>query len=114
MKRKLSPIYYIIPVLYIGVILFFVFMQFQAREEFGEKVGSLSVSGVYAKTLGGRQRMRHIEVRFHDLQMDFSQSSSAIAGFGSLRRRSFPWNPSVNSPMVLKSLSVTILLCDLL
>ncbi len=65
-------------------------MQFQAREEFGEKVGSLSVSGVYAKTLRGRQRMRHIEVRFHDLQMDFSQSSSAIAGFGSLRDKKLP------------------------
>ncbi len=65
-------------------------MQFQAREEFGGKVGSLSVSGVYAKTLRGRQRMRHIEVRFHDLQMDFSQSSSAIAGFGSLRDKKLP------------------------
>ena len=65
-------------------------MQFQAREEFGEKVGSLSVSGVYAKTLRGRQRMRHIEVRFHNLQMDFSQSSSVVAGFGSLREKKFP------------------------
>ena len=67
MKRKLSPIYYIIPVVYIAVILFFVFMQFQAMEEFAEKVGSLSVSGVYAKTLGGSQRMRHMEMQFHDL-----------------------------------------------
>ncbi len=90
MKRKLSPIYYIIPVLYIGVILFFVLMQFQAREEFEENVGGLSVSGVYAKTLGGGQRMRHIEVRFHDLQMDLSQVSSAIAGFGSLREKKLP------------------------
>lgn len=90
MKRKLSTIYYIIPVLYIGVILFFVFMQFQAREEFDESVGSLSVSGVYAKTLGGGQRMRYIEVRFHDLQMDLSQVSSAAAGFGSLREKKLP------------------------
>ena len=87
MKRKLSPIYYIIPVVYIGVILFFVFMQFLAREEFAEKVGSLSVSGVYAKTLGGAQRMRHLEVQFHDLQMEFSPSSNAIAGFGATRER---------------------------
>ena len=87
MKRKLSPIYYIIPVVYIGVILFFVFMQFLAREEFAEKVGSLSVSGVYAKTLGGAQRMRHLEVQFHDLRMEFSPSSNAIAGFGATRER---------------------------
>jgi hypothetical protein len=87
MKRKLSPIYYIIPVVYIGVILFFVFMQFLAREEFTEKVGSLSVSGVYAKTLGGAQRMRHLEVQFHDLRMEFSPSSNAIAGFGATRER---------------------------
>jgi len=65
-------------------------MQFQAREEFEENVGGLSVSGVYAKTLGGGQRMRHIEVRFHDLQMDLSQVSSAIAGFGSLREKKLP------------------------
>jgi hypothetical protein len=85
MKGKLSPIYYIIPVLYIGVIIFFVFMQFQAREEFSEKVGSLVLSGVYAKALGGGQRMRHLEVQFHDLRMDFSQSSGLIAGFGATR-----------------------------
>jgi hypothetical protein len=87
MTRKLSPIYYIIPVVYIGVILFFVFMQFLAREEFAEKVGSLSVSGVYAKTLGGAQRMRHLEVQFHDLRMEFSPSSNAIAGFGATREK---------------------------
>ena len=87
MKRKLSPIYYIIPVVYIAVILFFVFMQFQAREEFAEKVGSLSVSGVYAKTLGGSQRMRHMEMQFHDLRMEFSPSSNAIVGFGANREK---------------------------
>ena len=72
MKRKLSPIYYIIPVVYIGVILFFVFMQFQAREEFNEQVGGLSVSGVYAKTLGGAKRMRQLEMRFHDLRHTYA------------------------------------------
>jgi hypothetical protein len=87
MKRKLSPIYYIIPVVYIGVILFFVFMQFQAREEFGEKVGSLSVSGVYAKTLGGARRIRQLDMQFHDLRMQFSSSSGAIAGFGADREK---------------------------
>jgi len=69
-------------VVYIAVILFFIFMQLQAREEFAEKVGSLSVSGVYAKTLGGARRMRHLELRFHDLRMEFSPSSRVIAGFG--------------------------------
>jgi hypothetical protein len=87
MKRRLSPIYYIIPVVYIAVILFFIFMQFQAREEFAEKVGSLSVSGVYAKTLGGARRMRRLELRFHDLRMELSPSSSAIVGFGASREK---------------------------
>jgi len=74
-------------VVYIGVILFFILMQFQAREEFAEKIGSLSLSGVYAKTLGGAQRMRHLEVRFHDLRMEFSPSSKAIVGFGATREK---------------------------
>jgi hypothetical protein len=87
MKRKLSPIYYIIPVIYIGVILFFVFMQFQAREKFNEQVGSLSVSGMYAKTLGGAKRMRQLEMRFHNLRMQFSPSSSAVVGFGTNREK---------------------------
>ena len=77
MKGKLSPIYYIIPVVYIGVILFFIFMQFQAREEFGHRVGSLSISGVYVKTLGGGQRLRHLEVRFHDLRSFLKACSEA-------------------------------------
>ncbi|UCF98593.1 MAG: hypothetical protein JSV89_03425 [Spirochaetaceae bacterium] len=85
MKRKLSPIYYIIPVVYIGVILFFIFMQFQAREKFSERIGSLVVSGVFAKTLGGEQRMRHLEVQFHGLRMEFSASANVIAGFGETR-----------------------------
>jgi len=87
MKRKLSPIYYIIPVLYIGVICFFIFMQFHSREEFSERVGSLSVSGVYAKTLGGGQRMRHLELGFHDLRVEFSSSTGARAGFGGSRQQ---------------------------
>jgi len=87
MKRKFSPIYYIIPVVYIGVILFFVFMQLQAREEFNEQVGSLSLSGVYAKTLGGAKRMRQLEMRFHDLRMHFSPSSNVIVGFGANREK---------------------------
>jgi len=99
MKRKLSPIYYIIPVVYIGVILFFVFMQFQAREEFADKVGSLSVSGVYAKTLGGAQRMRHLEVRFYDLKMEYSSSSSAILGFDAAREKKL----SLKSPTGLNA-----------
>ncbi len=89
MKRRLSPLYYIIPVIYVGVILFFIFMQFQAREEFQEKVGNLSVSGAYAKALGGGQNMKQLEVRFHDLQMEFSQSSGLTADLASTRTKRF-------------------------
>jgi hypothetical protein len=62
-------------------------MQFQAREEFDEEVGNLSVSGVYAKTLGGARRIRQLELRFHDLRMQFSSSSSAIAEFDENREK---------------------------
>ena len=98
MKRRLSPIYYVIPVVYIGVILFFLFMQFHGREAFSEKVGSLSVSGVSARTLGGGQRMRHLEVQFHDLRMEFSPSSSAIAGFAASRQRKLALESYARSP----------------
>ena len=62
-------------------------MQFQAKEEFSEQVGSLSVSGVYAKTLGGARRMRQLEMRFHDLRMQFTPSSSVVVGFGANREK---------------------------
>jgi hypothetical protein len=87
MKRRLSPIYYIIPVLYVSVILFFVYMQFQAREGFEEKVGALAISGGYARSLGGGKRIRHMEVKFHDLRIDLAPSSGAVAGFGQGREK---------------------------
>jgi hypothetical protein len=62
-------------------------MQFQAREKFSESVGSLSVSGVYARALGGGQRMRRLQMEFHGLRMEFSASSSVIAGFGASREQ---------------------------
>jgi hypothetical protein len=74
-------------VVYIGVILFFVFMQFQAREQFDENVGSLALSGVYARTLGGAQRMRHLEVRFHGLRLEFSPSSTVTVGLEASREK---------------------------
>jgi hypothetical protein len=88
MKRRLSPIYYIIPVLYVSVIFFFVYMQFQAREGFEENVGALTLSGGYARTLGGGKRIRNMEVKFHDLRIHLAPSSGVVAGFGRGREKS--------------------------
>ena len=86
MARKLSPVYYLIPVIYIAVILFFVFMQFQSKQDFQASVGNLSLSGAYVQALGGGRRLKTIELRFHNLRMHFSRSSALLGGFGPVRQ----------------------------
>lgn len=82
MKKRLSSIYYVIPVIYIGVIAFFLYMQFHSRERFQEKIGNLVVAGTYSKTLSGARHIRDIAVTCNDIRLQFGGRSALIAGFG--------------------------------
>jgi hypothetical protein len=62
MRKRLSSVYYVIPIVYVGVIAFFLYMQFHSRERFEERIGSLEVSGSYTKALSGGKKIREIVV----------------------------------------------------
>jgi hypothetical protein len=73
-KRKLSYLYYLIPVLYVGVIGLFLLLQFSAREGFQEKVGSLSVTGSRShRGLFGSGDIASAAVSFNDLVFNFDK-----------------------------------------
>jgi hypothetical protein len=85
MKRKLSRLYYIIPIVYVAVIGLFVFLQFRSGERFEERVGTVALSGTYARALTGGRRLNAIEVRIADLRLLINGGSPILAGFGEVR-----------------------------
>jgi hypothetical protein len=62
MRKRFAPIYYIIPIVYIGVIAFFLYMQFHSRSRFEERIGALEVSGAYSKAVSGGKKIRELVV----------------------------------------------------
>ncbi|MBN1837114.1 MAG: hypothetical protein JW820_14760 [Spirochaetales bacterium] len=85
MKKKLSSLYYVIPVVYVAVIALFVYMQFASGQSFEEKVGTVTISGSYARKLTGGQHLRRIEVRMRDLSLPIDSASPILAGFGEVQ-----------------------------
>ena len=85
MKKRLSSLYYIIPVVYVAVIGLFLYLQFGSGERFEETVGSATVSGRYSRGLTGGPRLRELEVRIGDLRLPIDSGSPILAGFGELR-----------------------------
>jgi hypothetical protein len=62
MRKRFSRLYYLIPIVYVGVIAFFLYMQFHSRERFEERLGSIEVSGAYTKALSGGKKIRELVV----------------------------------------------------
>lgn len=69
MRKRFSPIYYVIPIVYVGVIAFFLYMQFHSRERFEERIGALVVSGAYTKALSGGKKLREIVVTCNEVRL---------------------------------------------
>jgi len=71
MKNRLSPLYALIPALYVGLILLLLYLQLSSGEAFRTQAGALAVSGVYSKQKlfipGGLKEMRIAlgELEFH-------------------------------------------------
>jgi hypothetical protein len=73
MKKRLPTLYYLIPLVYVLVIVFFVFMQFRAREGFQENLGALSLSGSYSKSLVGGKQIRDVTVSCNGVRLRFGR-----------------------------------------
>ena len=73
MKRRLSPLYALIPVLYLVVILALLYAQFAARERFTQEVGGLTFSGVRTKgNLFSRRGIEELSLRYDLVELPFS------------------------------------------
>jgi hypothetical protein len=88
--RKLAPLYYLIPVIYVGVIVLFLLLQFSARESFQEKVGNLLVSGSLSRRgLFGSGDIASAAVAFNDLVFDFDKRNPLLLRDRKLALRSY-------------------------
>lgn len=90
MKGRLPRIYYLIPAVYVAVILFFLLMHFQARQDFEHHLGNLLLRGSYTRALGGRERIRSVEARFHGIGLRFSPRGVWAEGLGQIRGQAMP------------------------
>ncbi len=67
MKRRLSVLYWLIPLLYVAVICLLLYAQFAAKERFEQKVGSLALSGVSSS-----RGIHELSLKFDLLEVAFS------------------------------------------
>jgi hypothetical protein len=87
MKKRLPALYYLIPLVYVLVIGFFVFMQFRAREGFQENLGALELRGSYSKPLGGGRRIRDLTVSCDGVRLRFPGGRLQLSDPGPARSR---------------------------
>jgi hypothetical protein len=79
MKKKFSLWYWLIPLLYISVVLFFFYLQFSVKEQFSEKVGNLVISGESSKGRGLKQQVIHgLNIHFNGFEFSFSKKNPLI------------------------------------
>ncbi len=79
MKKKFSLWYWLIPLLYIGVVLFFFYLQFSAKEQFSEKVGNLVISGERSKSRDLNKQVIHgLNIHINGFEFNFSKKNPLI------------------------------------
>ena len=79
MKRKFPLWYWVIPLLYIGVVLFFFYLQFSAKEQFSEKVGNLVISGESSRGRGLNKQVIHgLNIHINGFEFNFSKKNPLI------------------------------------
>jgi len=82
MKKKVSILYYLIPVIYVGIILIFVYLQFTSREEFSEKVGNLVVAGISSpRSIIGPREISELEVKVNTLDVRFAKNRPLVVRY---------------------------------
>lgn len=79
MKKKFSLWFWLIPLLYIGVVLFFFYLQFSAKEQFSEKVGNLVISGETSKGRDLNKQVIHgLNIHINGFEFNFSKKNPLV------------------------------------
>ncbi len=88
MAMKRSILYGAIPIVYIGVIGVFVYLQFTNLDPFSDKIGSLAISGTKTSAVLGRTpRIKELTVQYRGLRFSFSDDKTIAIQRGSGRPR---------------------------
>ncbi len=73
LAMKKSILYWAIPIVYIGVIGLFIYLQFSSVDPFSDKIGSITISGTKTSgTFGRTPQIRELTVQYRGLRFTFS------------------------------------------
>ncbi len=76
MAMKRSILYGAIPIVYIGVIGIFIYLQFSSVDPFADKIGSITISGTKTSgTFGRTPQIKELTVQYRGLRFLFSDDT---------------------------------------
>jgi hypothetical protein len=76
MKKRVSRAYFVIPVIYVGVIVLLLFLQFAGTQGFTLRNGSLTLSGQRSNAPQDENSLREVVVEYKGLEFLFDESRS--------------------------------------
>ena len=74
--RRISRAYFLIPVIYVGVIVLLLFLQFAGTQGFTLRNGSLTLSGERSNAPQDENRLQEVVVSYKGLEFVFAEGSS--------------------------------------
>lgn len=79
MSRRINRTYFVIPVVYAGVILLLLFLQFSGGEVFVERLGPLVLrANIVTNPRNQESSLSHVRVEYEGLAFDFDSDRSVI------------------------------------
>jgi len=79
MAMKKSILYGAIPIVYIGVIGIFIYLQFSNVDPFADKIGSITIRGSKTSgTFGRKPQIKELTVRYRGLRFIFSDATPLV------------------------------------
>jgi hypothetical protein len=76
MKKRVSRAYFLIPVIYVGVIVLLLFLQFAGTQGFTLRHGDLTLSGKRSNAPQDENTLRQVTVEYQGLEFVFSDGNS--------------------------------------
>ena len=73
-RRRFSPLYLLIPVLYTGVIFALVYLHFSRQEPIAEIVGDIAIAG----TAGRDRSLQQLALAWHGVEVPLSRQTPLL------------------------------------
>ncbi|TFG63947.1 MAG: hypothetical protein E4H36_04265 [Spirochaetales bacterium] len=98
MESRLPKKFILIPVIYVGIIILFLFLQFWGGKKISERFGIIQISGSYMAGNGNRRdKVGSLDVSWDDFHLIFNHTSTLDIEFSDGSRKTVP--PSTFSLM---------------